>query len=254
MTDRSLWLKLAKMALITGKNMLTIDYATQIINLVVFFIAYANAVTLAGTFRAWISLKMGDDTAKELGFLNLNPANHIDFLGLVCFYFLGIGWGKQSPINVHNIYGRFKKLRQFCAFFSNTLAHFLLSFITLILLILIFGKAIVPFIRPLLMNQSALHHLNLTMISPGSNSFMVLIGFIVLVQMYLHVLLGVLTAIVNSVYMAFDISAISAENRNYYIVLLLPILLILFLANPIHQVVLTIITKVGFALSSLIYR
>ncbi len=41
----------------------------------------------------------GDDTASLQGRITLNPFRHIDPLGLVAFFLIGLGWAKPVPIN-----------------------------------------------------------------------------------------------------------------------------------------------------------
>ncbi len=49
--------------------------------------------------HAFAAHKQGDQTAKALGRLTLNPAAHVDPLGLACLMLFGIGWAKPVPIN-----------------------------------------------------------------------------------------------------------------------------------------------------------
>jgi Zn-dependent protease len=49
----------------------------------IFMPALVFTLTFRGCFRALIANAMGDDTGKASGFLTLNPAAHIDTLGLV---------------------------------------------------------------------------------------------------------------------------------------------------------------------------
>lgn len=51
--------------------------------------------------HAWAASKLGDDTAKLLGRLTLNPMAHIDPIGTLLLPLLGIpfGWAKPVPIN-----------------------------------------------------------------------------------------------------------------------------------------------------------
>lgn len=56
--------------------------------------------------HAWAANKFGDDTAKLLGRISLNPMRHIDFIGTVFLPILSIltgaaliGWGKPVPVN-----------------------------------------------------------------------------------------------------------------------------------------------------------
>lgn len=82
--------------------------------LVVFcvFLAYLIAMLFSITFHefahAYVAHKCGDDTAKYMGRMTLNPFKHIDFLGAVMFIFFGFGWAKPVPINP-NRFRNYKK-------------------------------------------------------------------------------------------------------------------------------------------------
>lgn len=64
------------------------------------------AVLLALTFHEYahglMAYKLGDDTAKSLGRLTVNPFKHIDPLGLICMVFLRFGWAKPVPVDPRN--------------------------------------------------------------------------------------------------------------------------------------------------------
>src|SRR5262245_56294690 len=80
------------------------------------FAVWALPVLFGITFHeaahGWIAYKLGDDTAKSLGRVSLNPAKHIDWFGTVvlpiALLFLtgfAFGWAKPVPINwsrLHN--------------------------------------------------------------------------------------------------------------------------------------------------------
>lgn len=46
---------------------------------------------------------LGDDTARRLGRLTLNPIAHLDFLGTVLMFIAGFGWAKPVPVNLNNL-------------------------------------------------------------------------------------------------------------------------------------------------------
>ncbi len=52
--------------------------------------------------HGFVALKCGDPTAKMLGRLSLDPRKHLDPVGMICMFFLGIGWAKPVPINPYN--------------------------------------------------------------------------------------------------------------------------------------------------------
>lgn len=56
--------------------------------------------------HAWMASKLGDDTARHLGRLTLNPFSHLDILGSICLLVVGFGWAKPVPINPYNFKNR----------------------------------------------------------------------------------------------------------------------------------------------------
>ena len=64
------------------------------------------AVIIAITFHeyahAYAADKLGDDTPRMQGRLNLNPMSHIDPVGFMLLMFAGFGWGRPVQINPRN--------------------------------------------------------------------------------------------------------------------------------------------------------
>lgn len=58
-----------------------------------------GAITIHEFAHAWEATRLGDDTAKHMGRLTLNPLAHIDPLGLFLFVMAGFGFGKPVPYN-----------------------------------------------------------------------------------------------------------------------------------------------------------
>ncbi len=75
-------------------------------------LAYVLAILFALTFHefahAFAAHKCGDDTAKVMGRMTLNPFKHIDFLGGAMMLLFGFGWAKPVPINP-NKFRNYKK-------------------------------------------------------------------------------------------------------------------------------------------------
>ena len=63
-------------------------------------------VVIAMTFHefahAWMATKLGDTTPRAQGRLTLNPAAHIDPVGIILLLFAHIGWGRPVEINPNN--------------------------------------------------------------------------------------------------------------------------------------------------------
>jgi len=53
--------------------------------------------------HAWASYKLGDNTAKDLGRLTINPLKHLDVVGTFMLIVAGFGWGKPVPFNPYNL-------------------------------------------------------------------------------------------------------------------------------------------------------
>lgn len=65
------------------------------------------AMTFHEFAHAWMATKLGDDTPRLQGRLNLNPTSHIDPVGIICLALLGFGWGRPVQINPRNFDGKY---------------------------------------------------------------------------------------------------------------------------------------------------
>ncbi|GFO66611.1 protease [Geomonas limicola] len=61
------------------------------------------AITCHEVSHGFIADKFGDSTARMLGRLTLNPLKHLDILGTLMVFVVGIGWAKPVPVNFHNL-------------------------------------------------------------------------------------------------------------------------------------------------------
>lgn len=52
--------------------------------------------------HAWVAKKLGDPTAERAGRVSLNPLNHLDLIGTLMLFLVGIGWGKPVPVDTRN--------------------------------------------------------------------------------------------------------------------------------------------------------
>ena len=75
-----------------------------------FFLLLASipGVLIAITFHEFAhglaAYKLGDNTAKNEGRLNLNPFSHLDPIGTLMLVFAGFGWGKPVHVNPRKLY------------------------------------------------------------------------------------------------------------------------------------------------------
>ncbi len=49
--------------------------------------------------HAYAAYRRGDDTARQLGRLSLNPLRHLDPLGTIMIFLVHFGWAKPVPVN-----------------------------------------------------------------------------------------------------------------------------------------------------------
>ena len=75
-----------------------------------YVVAILIAITVHEFMHAWTAWRLGDDTARNLGRITLNPAAHFDPLGFILFLFIVlfpgaplIAWGKPVPVNVYRL-------------------------------------------------------------------------------------------------------------------------------------------------------
>jgi Zn-dependent protease len=63
------------------------------------------AITCHEVSHGYVAWHFGDPTARMLGRLTLNPLKHLDPIGTLMIFFVGIGWAKPVPVvfeNLHN--------------------------------------------------------------------------------------------------------------------------------------------------------
>lgn len=61
------------------------------------------AITFHEVSHGFVAYLRGDDTAKNLGRLTLNPLKHLDIIGTIMIIVVGIGWAKPVPVNFNNL-------------------------------------------------------------------------------------------------------------------------------------------------------
>lgn len=59
-------------------------------------------ITLHELSHGFVAYKLGDNTAKNMGRLTLNPIKHIDIFGLIMMIVFKFGWAKPVPVNMRN--------------------------------------------------------------------------------------------------------------------------------------------------------
>ena len=92
-------------------------------------------ITVHELAHGYTAYKLGDNTAKDMGRLTLNPVKHIDIVGLAMILLVGFGWAKPVPVNMQN----FKHPKAYMAVtaFAGPLSNIILAFIVMFVFMLL---------------------------------------------------------------------------------------------------------------------
>jgi len=92
-------------------------------------------ITIHELAHGYTAYRLGDNTAKEMGRLTLNPIKHIDIVGLVMILVVRFGWAKPVPVNMQN----FKHPKWYMALtaLAGPLSNILLAVIVLFVFMLL---------------------------------------------------------------------------------------------------------------------
>lgn len=79
------------------------DPKMLLFEILLYFLALSLAFAGHEFSHALAAYLLGDDTAKRMGRLTLNPLAHTDLRGVIFLILLGFGWGKPVPVNPNNL-------------------------------------------------------------------------------------------------------------------------------------------------------
>ncbi|WP_042272146.1 site-2 protease family protein [[Clostridium] dakarense] len=71
-------------------------------NILVSLVAIVIAITVHEFGHAYSAHLLGDDTAKMNGRMTLDPAKHLDPIGIIMMLIFRIGWARPVPVNPNN--------------------------------------------------------------------------------------------------------------------------------------------------------
>jgi Zn-dependent protease len=126
----------------------------------IFSIPIVFAITVHEVAHGWVASKLGDQTAKLLGRLTLNPIKHIDPIGTVVLPILMIvftpyafGWAKPVPVNWRNL-GNPKRDMALVAV-AGPLANFFMLVFWVLFLMITSNLSFLPSYSTLLLTEMA---------------------------------------------------------------------------------------------------
>ena len=83
--------------------------------------------------HGYAAYKLGDETAKHMGRLNLSPMSHLDPIGAVCLFLFGFGWARPVPINPSNFKPGRRKSGMVITAVAGPLGNLIVAFISVLL-------------------------------------------------------------------------------------------------------------------------
>jgi Zn-dependent protease len=126
----------------------------------IYYVVLLFSLSFHESAHAWMAWKLGDDTAKNLGRVTLNPIPHIDPIGTVLFPLLQIfagalilGWAKPTPYNPAN-FRRDVSMRKghMLVAAAGPVSNIVLAFVFLVAVIAIVRAGLVQSSRDFLFN------------------------------------------------------------------------------------------------------
>ncbi len=110
-----------------------------ILNLLLTIPGVLIALTFHEFAHAWAANKLGDETPRLQGRLNLNPLSHIDPVGFVFLIVAGFGWGKPVQIDPRNFNGKHSLSKaEAIVSAAGPIMNFIVAFVFLILYYVLF--------------------------------------------------------------------------------------------------------------------
>jgi Zn-dependent protease len=105
------------------------------------------AITCHEVSHGFVADKFGDNTARFMGRLTLNPIKHLDIFGTLMIFIIGIGWAKPVPVNFNNL--RHPKRDMIWVAAAGPVTNFLLAvFSAAVMRLIIYSSAGLPDTSP----------------------------------------------------------------------------------------------------------
>ena len=144
-----------------------------ILDLLIWVFCFLLCITVHEVAHGFAAYKLGDQTAKNMGRLTLNPIPHIDPIGGLALLFFGFGWAKPVPVNANN-FTRKVTMRTGMAItaFAGPLSNFIFAFVSMFTLFLLFRLDVIPAV-------------NLFFLVPGTVQHTIVLALQILISMNL---------------------------------------------------------------------
>ena len=232
---------------------ISLQNAEFLVQKMLIVLSYMISIPLLGAFRSWITSKLGDDTGEQLGFSTLNPMNHISLVWLVILLVIRdipFGFGQYIPINPNALDGKWRRLKLFCAYFSDSFLGIFLAITSLLLCVALFHQNPSSLFVNFGIFQLASHYSSIE----TTSSFGIVLGLFLIRFTIFNSMLAAFGFIINFFYMFFlgyYISRNTFPDYADWILLFAPLILLLLFQSIIYVSILKFILTITTVLSSL---
>lgn len=112
-------------------KLLLSDPLQFLVAIVVLILPLLISITVHEWAHGYTAYKFGDPTPKTQGRLSFNPFSHLDPVGTLMLFIVGIGWAKPVEINPNNIKDKHKLM---LVAFAGPLSNFILGIVFIFIL------------------------------------------------------------------------------------------------------------------------
>ncbi len=106
----------------------------MIFYLLIMLFALTLSFSIHEFMHAFVAHKLGDDTARNLGRLTLNPLAHLDPMGTILILLVGFGWGKPVPVNPNRLNRlKSKRLMNIMVDLAGVTGNFILALVSMLI-------------------------------------------------------------------------------------------------------------------------
>lgn len=220
---------------------ITIQTAQSLIEKVVLVLTYFMSVPILGCFRAWVAKRMGDDTPQDLGFLSLNPVEHVSMLWLSVLVILrtNFAFGRYIPINPFNIQGKSRWLKLSAAYLSDACMGLIISTVSLFIFVAVLRVHPAALARKMFNDGTTGLLASIANYVPlkGASNFEVMLALLLLSLVVFNVLLAAFNVIINAFYIiffAFFSPSVNSVDHVNWIMFIVPLIALSFLITPVE--------------------
>ena len=107
---------------------------TGLLTLLISVFCVLLSISIHEFSHGYVAYLLGDDTAKNMGRLSVNPFSHLDPVGALCLLFFHFGWARPVAVNPSKFTKVKMKTGMVLTAIAGPLANFILGFIATILL------------------------------------------------------------------------------------------------------------------------